>query len=172
MSHIIGLLVHTHKGVDGRQALTADSPWVFSWALMFNMSRSLMPSVEGMSENACVCVGGGGVRKKGACEEVNSAAVWDPSSQDILCRSFCSRHLNLTDKTWAVVWFSFSPFPLSSPLCLFFLPPPCLSSLVHGLVYVYLLCPQRGKLSLHLNANIHSAIISNLFHTSFRFHSV
>lgn len=61
--------------------------------------------------------------------------------------------------------FSFSP-------CLFLLPPSLIPLLwVIGCVAVYLLCPQ-GETQLTLYANIHSAIISNLFHTHCGFHSV
>lgn len=50
------LLSHTKTVELGaeRQELTADSPCVFMMALMFNVSRSLMPSVEAMSEHTSV----------------------------------------------------------------------------------------------------------------------
>lgn len=64
------------------------------------------------------------------------------------------------------------------PLSLFFFspstpPPPAPLSRLWwmGCVAVYLLYPQ-GEAQLTLYANIRSAIISNLFHTHFGFHSV
>ena len=67
---------------------------------------------------------------------------------------------------------SLQPFSFSPRLLL--LPPSSLplSSLVHGLVLLSICCLPGEKTQRTLYANIHSAIISNLFHTHFGFHSV
>lgn len=135
-----------------RQELTADPPCVFMMALMFNVSRSLMPSVEGVSKHMCVHVCAWVCEKEGPCEAVRC-----------LCLSFLLTPFpplsaaGISISLTRLEHFSCSPrvLLLPSPLS----PFRCTAS-----VAVYLLCPQ-GKTQLTLYTNIHSAIISNLFHT-------
>lgn len=87
-----------------------------------------------------------------------------------LCNRYLSPHTNESNifppshsppqlSLFSSVYSSSSFFILSSLLSLWWMGLCC---------YLICLCPKGGKTRLALNANIYSAIISNLFHTHFR----
>lgn len=135
---------------------------------MFNVSR-FFDSLCGRGVRPCMCACGVCV-----CACVHGSVC--VRRRDPVCVSlsflrrlsllFCSRYLCLTHKEGAFVAFLNSLYPF------FFFsssaPPPLWC---RNCVADYLLCPQ-GESQLTLYANIHSAIISNVFHTHFEFHSV
>ena len=165
-----------------RQELTADSPCVFMRALMFNVSRSLMPSVEGVSEHvcvlvACVCVCVCAWSKRNLVRRFEGCVALSFSPKTLTPFPLFLQQVSQSDShdrsiCLLLLLSSLQPFSFSPRLLL--LPPSSLplSSLVHGLVLLSICCLPGEKTQRTLYANIHSAIISNLFHTHFGFHSV
>lgn len=106
-----------------RWELTADSPCVFMGALMFNVSRSLMPSVKEAPEHVhvhvhvCVCECKMG-RIRGF--DVSVSLSFSPKTPSLFLRTFfCCRYLNLTHKTatlFLLLTLPFSLFSLSHPV--------------------------------------------------------
>ncbi len=134
-----------------RQELTADSPCVFMRALMFNVSRSLIPSVEGVSEHVCVHVVGVCVCAcvcvcVCVCVKKRDPACVSPFSPETLTLflplSVAGISISLARLEYLSPSHSYpSGFSYSSSLLLLLplpRPPLCCKSCVA----VYLLCPQ------------------------------
>lgn len=137
---------------------------------MFNVSRSLMPSAEEVSEHVYLCMWSVCVRPRVRRFDVRVSFQFFSQDSRSFSTSFCSRYLNLTHKTGTFVSFIFSPLQpfLFLPVCSSSLS--ALSSLVDGLRRCLFVVSQGGNSAYTLRKHTfcnHQQLISHSLSVSF-----